>query len=57
MLKQFSSEEMLCSIIITNFNGRQNLEECLPGVMEAAAEVDGTEINIVDDASTDDSVS
>jgi GT2 family glycosyltransferase len=51
------SEAMLCSIIITNFNGRQNLEECLPGVMEAAAEVDGTEINIVDDASTDDSVS
>ena len=42
------------SVIIPNYNGRQLLEQNLPGVL--AALVSGDELLIVDDASSDDSV-
>jgi len=46
-----------CSIIITNYNGRHLLNECLPSVLEAVklrGEMD--EVILVDDCSSDDSV-
>lgn len=43
-----------CSIIITNYNGKQLLSECLPSVIEAALKHDRRdEIIVVDDRSTD----
>ena len=46
------------SIVIPNFNGREVLAKNLPAVIDAAREYDRqTEVIVVDDASTDDSVS
>jgi GT2 family glycosyltransferase len=45
------------SIIIVNFNGRVHLESCLPSVMAADYPKDKLEIIVVDNASSDDSVS
>ena len=43
-----------CSIIITNYNGKHLLSECLPSVIEAALKHDGRdEVIVVDDRSTD----
>lgn len=44
------------SIVVTNYNGRSILESYLPQVIEAAAAFPGSEILVLDDASTDDSV-
>lgn len=46
------------SVVIPNYNGREMLEECLPSVVKAIKEYNPeSEIIVVDDASTDDSVS
>jgi len=46
-----------CSIVITNYNGKELLRECLPSVVEAARRHDaGDEIIVVDDCSGDGSV-
>ncbi len=43
-----------CSIIVTNFNGRHLLSECLPSVIEAARRHDHRdEVIVVDDYSSD----
>jgi GT2 family glycosyltransferase len=44
------------SVIIPNFNGKELLEENLPFVIKSLAEVSHSEIIIVDDASTDNSI-
>ncbi len=45
------------SIIISSWNGRHLLEQCLPRVLRAVARDDGDhEVIVVDDASTDDTV-
>jgi len=45
------------SIIVLNWNGKDLLEECLPSVVDAARAYDSqTEVIVVDNASTDDSV-
>ena len=44
------------SIVIPNWNGRDLLEKYLPSVVEAARRVRGSEVIVVDNGSTDDSV-
>ncbi len=44
------------SIVIPNWNGLELLRANLPSVLRAAAAVPGTEILVVDNASTDGSV-
>jgi GT2 family glycosyltransferase len=44
------------SIVVPNFNGRAHLERYFGSVVRVAAERPGTEVIVVDDASTDDSV-
>src|SRR5262249_1723097 len=41
------------SIVIPNWNGRDLLEKYLPSILAAAEQVPGTEVIVVDDASTD----
>lgn len=45
---------MKYSVVIPNYNGKEILEQCLPSIVEACSDA---EIIIVDDASTDNSVS
>lgn len=47
---------MSCSIVIPNYNGSKLLQKHLPQVIEASKSVKNVEIIIVDDASTDDSI-
>lgn len=45
------------SIVVTNYNGRELLERCLPSIQNAVRSYPGpTEVIVVDDRSTDDSV-
>jgi len=44
------------TIVIPNWNGRDLLEKYLPSVLAAAEEVPGSEVLVVDNGSTDDSV-
>ena len=49
--------EKSISIVITNWNGRDLLEKCVPSVVEAAKGLGGDcELIVIDDCSTDDSV-
>ena len=46
------------SIVVTNYNGKCLLEKCIPAILEAVAHADcRSEIILVDDCSSDDSVS
>ena len=48
---------MKISLIVLNYNGRDLLEECMPSIIEAAdASRHDTEIIVIDNSSTDDSV-
>jgi GT2 family glycosyltransferase len=44
------------SIVVTNYNGRSTLQAYLPQVVTAADAIPGSEVVLVDDASSDDSV-
>ncbi len=44
------------SVVLTNYNGRDNLESYLPEILKAFEHVENQEVLVVDDASTDDSV-
>lgn len=44
------------AIVILNWNGRHFLEQFLGGVVESASKVEGTEVIVADNASSDDSV-
>lgn len=56
MTDRFSRSIDGLSVVITNYNGRELLERCLPSVAAAARSYGGeTEILVVDDCSADDS--
>jgi GT2 family glycosyltransferase/glycosyltransferase involved in cell wall biosynthesis len=55
--RNFSEEIPLISIVILNYNGQEHLASCLPSLAELNYPKNKLEIIMVDNASTDDSVS